>query len=773
MDQYSPPIDRADGGTAALLFHLGRRLAGSRILLACAYRPEALQPSPDLRDRRGPTEGRRSVPSEAGESLGGLAPILQELARQWGDVLVDLDRADGRAFVEAYVDSEPNRLGAVFRRALYDHTGGNPLFTVELLRSFERDGSLVQDEAGRWVPAAADGPDWERWPPQVETLIAGHLAGLPDEDRAVLQAASVQGEQFIAEVAARVLRCGEEELVERLSGPLRTRHRLVEADRLERLPSSGRCLSRYRFRHALVQRSAYAGLDRVARARLHEATARALEAIYGPAGQAEGERPEVPPPLAGSAPAPVLARHYEAAGMPLHAARALHDAGRQATRLSAFREALIHFDHGLALLADEPPSPERSEIERLLQAARLLPRRGVDGSGSPRLEGALAEAFEAGAGKAQGRTRLMTLEAQASHLISRGRLAGVLAVAEQMFDLATEEGQEGLAAQAYWWSGFAHYFRGDVSRAESSFDWIFARLRPGGWAEVRAAVGYDITVHALTFSGINQWLLGSPEQAWRRNTQAVTRALELGDLYAQPFAFACGCTTLFLLRGDTAALQEQAELCQRVCAEQGLAPWRHFAEVFLGWLAVMRGEEVAGIERMQLAIAAWQDAGMVVGTDALAVVLADGCLAAAKGRLESDDEQRARLLAIGLAAVECWIGLEVPCGQANQAELHRLRGELLLARDGLAAAEEALGCFERAHALGREKGTLGWELRAAMSLVRLREHLGEANAAELAEARQCLREVYGRFKEGFAFPDLRDAAALIGDPPGQGSGEAG
>ncbi|MFN2153709.1 MAG: BTAD domain-containing putative transcriptional regulator, partial [Anaerolineae bacterium] len=78
----------ADGGTAALLFHLGRRLAGSRILLACAYRPEALH---DPTDPKGP-----------GRPLGS---VLQELTREWGDVLVDLDRADGQAFVEAYVDS--------------------------------------------------------------------------------------------------------------------------------------------------------------------------------------------------------------------------------------------------------------------------------------------------------------------------------------------------------------------------------------------------------------------------------------------------------------------------------------------------------------------------------------------------------------------------------------------------------------------------------------------------------------------------------------------
>ena len=155
---------------------------------------------------------------------------------------------------------------------------------------------------------------------------------------------------------------------------------------------------------------------------------------------------------------------------------------------------------------------------------------------------------------------------------------------------------------------------------------------------------------------------------------------------------------------------------------------------------------------------------MAVGVDCFAVILADGCLLAASRRASGDDATRARLLAKGLTAIDSMLGPgRVPCGQGYEAEMRRLQGELLLARDGLAAGAAALECFERAMQLGREKGALAWELRAAMSLVRLRERRGAACAAELAEARCCLADVYARFTEGFVFPDLRDAAALIGD----------
>ncbi len=62
-----------------------------------------------------------------------------------------------------------------------------------------------------------------------------------------------------------------------------------------------------------------------------------------------------------------------------------------------------------------------------------------------------------------------------------------------------------------------------------------------------------------------------------------------------------------------------------------------------------------------------------------------------------------------------------------------------------------------------------WELRAGMSIVRLGERQGPACAAEAAAARANLRGIYGRFTEGFDFPDLQDAAELlrVGEEMGQ------
>ncbi len=116
----------ADAGSISLLFHLGRRLAGSRILVAAAYRPDAI--TPQLQNERHPLE-----------------LVVNELQRISGQPPIDLDACEGRQFVEALLDTESNRLGASFREQLVRHTEGNPLFTVELLRGLKEQGDLVRD----------------------------------------------------------------------------------------------------------------------------------------------------------------------------------------------------------------------------------------------------------------------------------------------------------------------------------------------------------------------------------------------------------------------------------------------------------------------------------------------------------------------------------------------------------------------------------------------------------------------------------------------------
>jgi hypothetical protein len=77
----------ADSGSINLLFHLGKRLEGSRILVVGAYRP---------------TE----VALGRGGERHPLEPVINEFKRQFGEIQIDLSQAEGRAFVNALLDTD-------------------------------------------------------------------------------------------------------------------------------------------------------------------------------------------------------------------------------------------------------------------------------------------------------------------------------------------------------------------------------------------------------------------------------------------------------------------------------------------------------------------------------------------------------------------------------------------------------------------------------------------------------------------------------------------
>jgi predicted ATPase len=88
-----------------------------------------------------------------------------------------------------------------------------------------------------------------------------------------------------------------------------------------------------------------------------------------------------------------------------------------------------------------------------------------------------------------------------------------------------------------------------------------------------------------------------------------------------------------------------------------------------------------------------------------------------------------------------------------QAELHRVRAELLLMQGDSAEAEASL---HNAIEVARRQSAKSWELRATTSLARLWQGQGRMD-----QARQVLAEVYGWFTEGYGTPDLKEAEALL------------
>jgi predicted ATPase len=91
------------------------------------------------------------------------------------------------------------------------------------------------------------------------------------------------------------------------------------------------------------------------------------------------------------------------------------------------------------------------------------------------------------------------------------------------------------------------------------------------------------------------------------------------------------------------------------------------------------------------------------------------------------------------------------------ADLHRLRGELLLAQAGerqqMQAAEAS---FHQALAVARHQQAKSWARRAATSFARLWQQQGKRQ-----EAHDLLAPIYHWFTEGFDTADLQETKGLL------------
>ena len=308
-----------DQSSSSLLFHLARRIDGSPILILASYRSE------DVALGRG---GQRHP----------LAPVLTELKREFGDVTIALDDASGveaQAFVDALLDSQPNRLGRAFRQSLVKRTRGHPLFTTELLRDMRERGYLVTDPQGQWVEGP--GLDWDLLPARVEGAIEERIRRLPDDLQYVLAMASVEGEVFTAEVLAQLLKQDVRVLVRVLTQELDRQHGLVREEGRERVGASR--LSRFRFRHNFFQAYMYDALGSSEREGLHEDVAETLRALH------EGHLDEI---------AVQLGRHYEMAQAHERAAQFYLQAARRAMAVFAYGEAEDLASRAVEVLRESP-----------------------------------------------------------------------------------------------------------------------------------------------------------------------------------------------------------------------------------------------------------------------------------------------------------------------------------------------------------------------------------------------------------------------------------
>jgi predicted ATPase len=270
--------------------------------------------------------------------------------------------------------------------------------------------------------------------------------------------------------------------------------------------------------------------------------------------------------------------------------------------------------------------------------------------------------------------------------------------------------------------------------------------------------GHDPGACCRSHAGVVLWLMGYPDQALEKSHEALALAQEVSHPYslAQTLFFATG---IHQIRREWLAVQERAEAVIALSSEQGFALTLAWGTIMRGRVLAEQGQAEEGIAQMRRGLAACRATGAELLLPHSLALLAE-----AYGKV-GQVEEGLQVLGEALDAAD-------KSGERfYEAELYRLRGELMLAQSKVQSLKskvtdprsltpdpqtEAEACFHKAIEIARKQQAKSLELRAATSLARLWQQQGKEK-----EAHDRLAEIYGWFTEGFDTADLKDAKALL------------
>ncbi|HVR98668.1 MAG TPA: protein kinase [Thermoanaerobaculia bacterium] len=585
-------------------------------------------------------------------------------------------------------------LSAAVRRQIVARTDGVPLFVEELTRTV--------------LEAGPEGSTGEI-PTTLRDSLAARLDHL-DTAKEIAQLAAVLGRSFTFELLAAVSSLDEATL----QGELK---RLVQADLLQRRGFGSR--THYLFKHALIRDAAYDSLLRKERQEVHRRIAEALESRF--------------PEMAESQPE-IVAQHYAEAGTPGPAIAWYQRAGQKALARFANLEAIQQLEKGLALLDALPPGPQRDRCElgllTLLGAALLVTR----GFGAPEVKSTYTRAYELTL-QLQDASEPQVLWGLFTYQSVQGNCLLALSLGEQILRAAERDCDPLYLVAGHGAVGVSLFCQGETEAARMHFE--YALTAEPLTTAAYLPLGHRMDLVMIEIGAFALWLLGHPDQALERCREMVLQARDSSHPYSLSAALLLTSYVHFFCH-DPETVRRQAEEMLAITEEHGLYMTRE-GNMLLGWAQAAAGS-TEGIVLLREQLALSRALGFRVWETLFGCMLVQACL----------DHG---LLAEAETALDG--AFAAPQERFLDAELHRLRGEAALGRGDLAtAAREIETAIEQARA--RSQRSL--ELRAAMSLARLRQRQGLDGGA-----RALLADLYAGFAEGFGTADLEAAAALLSD----------
>jgi CHAT domain-containing protein/tetratricopeptide (TPR) repeat protein len=694
----------SDHSTLDLVSYLAERREPARLLVVGTFRPEeTMDGSHPLRAIVQRLRGRDRCEELRLEALSE-ADVAEYLARRFAGKTVP-----------------PGLAGLLHAR-----TEGHPLFVVNVLDYLlhegavrEEDGRLALRDDVRALPATL--------PDSLRRMIDRQIEALDEDDRRLVEAASVAGVDFCVAAVASALDEDAEQIEERCEA-LAWRGRMLRGHGVEEWPD-GTVSGRYRFLHALYQEALYGRMAEARRVRTHRRVAERKEGAFGArSGEIAGE----------------LAAHYEAARDAPRALAHHTRAGDNAIARHASHEAADHLSRALALLSRLPGGTrDHTELELSLLVKLATPLMSVRGYGAKEVEQVFERAHALSRNLPRGPHLFPLLRGMVSFHHVRGQLRAARAIGEELLALCEGSDDRVAVTQAHYGQGALLYDLVELPAARRHLEHALALYEPAAHPEhVSRYGGYDPGVACRCWLAWTSWLEGRLDSAVGLGDEAIALARELGDPLTLTFAHLANALVR-LYRSETDEAQAHLDAAEAISRREGFVYQDAIGALVQGWITLLRGRGEEAVRQLASSLERHDATGAGLARPGLLNLLA--VAEALCGRFD-------RAFAHIDDAIAEATRTEQPL---HLIELHRMKGELL-SWSGV-APKDVERWLQAALDLARALRLPTHELRAAMSLGRLWRASGDVE-----RTRRLLTPVLASFSEGRTTKDLREAQALLG-----------
>lgn len=583
---------------------------------------------------------------------------------------------------------------------LYQDTEGNPLFVVETVR------------AGPMAAINADATGMETvLPPRIQAVIEARLDQLSPPARELVNMAAVIGREFTFELLTAASPADREIVVDALD----------EAWQRRVIKEQG--ADAYDFNHDKIREVAYTVLSTARRRWLHQTAAQAIEVVHQPNLDLVSSQ---------------LALHYERAGQYEKAVAYYSQAAQAERALGSVVETIALLQRGLEILKERPDT-----TEGLQQQINFLAMLG--------------EAFSAHKGLAARETgevykQALALEPQVGesflldlvrfglgvYNFTAAKIQQTRRLGEQLLSKALAHNDPNRSKLGRNLLGAASFHMGQMNEATQHLEQGITQHKA---SKAMPQVPNPTIINVL-FLALAWFYLGYADRARRTIEEALSLAETLPDPMAKVWSHGYAAW-LYQGLGRADKTEQYAQAGLAICLKHDLHYGQAFHTMFKSWALVRQEPSVAEIATFRQGLTDYLAAGARINLSYYQSLLADAYRVT--GQREAGLETLGETIALIEQTGERFI----------EAEIYRLKGELLLAQDDNQQAE-AESAFQHALMVARQQQVKSLELRAAMSLARLWQQQGNNE-----QAYALLSEIYGWFSEGFDTPDLQAAKQLL------------